>query len=488
MGSYTFRWPHHADEVFVTGTFDDWGKTVRLDRKGDVFEKEVPLPAAEEKLHYKFVVDGIWTTDHSVPEEDDGNHNINNVLYPDQIRKEDTTSSLQNGTAVMAGVAPDSTTAALAAEVPKESRRDILGDAALSSTAPGSTTAELAKHAPLEQRANVPGSFPATPRSEVEQFSVNPIPASSGTGNPIKLKPGEKVPDPSTFNNNTIHSTARTDQAGYEQDASHPLTGGQTYKDTSAFAVPPISNNMIPESSLPMGQASEGSSDPVTIQSAAPTSTTAALAGAVPLESHKKQTDGGSGAPVGDVPEMVRHSMSEAHADPEAAAVQEAVGEKKEMEHELQQKVPVDESRGTPAPTTGVTAAVTETAPQATISQPDSAQLSPRATTPTTRPDTTSEAGPTVTTGPETTKTSEVSGPGSGSAAATAGDTGASATKTAEPTHPQDTGVGATKARSSTPPKDTERKDSGSSSGTPSQKKRRNRASAFFHKLKEKLT
>ncbi|KAE8364396.1 hypothetical protein BDV27DRAFT_128440 [Aspergillus caelatus] len=487
MGSYTFRWPHDADEVFVTGTFDDWGKTVRLDRKGDIFEKEVPLPATEEKLHYKFVVDGIWTTDHSVPEEDDGNHNINNVLYPDQIRKEDT-SSLQNSTAVMAGVAPDSTTAALAAEIPKESRRDILGDAALSSTAPGSTTAELAKHAPLEQRANVPGSFPATPRSEVEQFSVNPIPASSGTGNPIKLKPGEKVPDPSTFNTNTIHSTARTDQAGYEQDASHPLTGGQSNKDTSAFAVPPISNNMIPESSLPMGQASEGSSDPVTIQSAAPTSTTAALAGAVPLESHKKQTVGGSGAPVGDVPEMVRHSMSEAHADPEAAAIQEAVGEKKEMEHELQQKVPVDESRGTPAPTTGVTAATTETAPQATISQPDSAQLSPRATTPTTRPDTTSEAGPTVTTGPETTKTSEVSGPGSGSAAATAGDTGASATKTAEPTHPQDTGVGATKARSSTPPKDTERKDSGSSSGTPSQKKKRNRASAFFHKLKEKLT
>lgn len=37
----------------MTGTFDDWGKTIRLDRKGDVFEKEVPLPATEEKLHYK---------------------------------------------------------------------------------------------------------------------------------------------------------------------------------------------------------------------------------------------------------------------------------------------------------------------------------------------------------------------------------------------------------------------------------------------------
>ncbi|KAE8375955.1 hypothetical protein BDV26DRAFT_294564 [Aspergillus bertholletiae] len=484
MGSYTFRWPHHAMEVYVTGTFDDWGKTVRLDRKGDIFEKEVPLPVTEEKLHFKFVVDGIWTTDHSVPEEDDGNHNINNVLYPHQIRKESTTSALQNGTAVMAGVTPDSTTSGLAAKVSKEPRRDILGDAAFSSTAPGSTTADLASYVPLEQRTNVPGTFPATPRSEVEQFSVNPIPASSGTGNPIKLKPGEKVPDPSTFNPNTVHSTSRVDKASYEQDASHPLTGGQS-NDTSAFAVPPVSGNMIPESSLPMGEASQGTSDPVTIQSAAPTSTTAALAGAVPLESRNRQAVGGSNEPVGDVPEVVRHSISEAHADPEAAAVKEAVGEKKEMEYELQQKVPLDESRGTPAPTTGVTAATSETAPRATLPEIDSAQISPRATTPT---NATSEVGPTVTTGPETTKTSEVSGPGNGSAVATAGDTGASATKTAEPTHPQGTSAGETNARSSTPPKDAARKDSGCSSATPSQKKKRNRASAFFHKLKEKLT
>ncbi|KAF5856474.1 hypothetical protein ETB97_007305 [Aspergillus alliaceus] len=487
MGSYTFRWPHNANEVFVTGTFDDWGKTVRLDRKGDVFEKDVPLPMTDEKLHYKFVVDGIWTTDHSVPEEDDGNHNINNVLYPTQIRKERTTSNLQNGSAVMAGVTPDSTTAALAGGVPKQSGKDILGDAAFSSTAPGSTTAELAKHVPLEQRANVPGTFPATPGSEADQFSVNPIPASSGAGNPIKLRPGEKVPDPSTFNPNTIHSTVRTDKAGYEQDASYPLTGGQS-KEANAFAVPPISGNMIPESSLPMGQASQGTADPFTIQSAAPTSTTAGLAGAVPLESQKRQTNIGSGAPVGDVPEVVRHSISEAHVDPEAAATKEAVGEKREMEHELQRKVPVDESAGTPAPTTGLTAATTETAPQVTRAEPDSAQLSPRATTPTKKPDTTSEAGPTVRTGPETTKAPEVSGPGSGSAAPTAGDTGTSATKTAdEPTGPQNTAAGATTEPTSAT-KDSTRKDSGSSNGTPSQKKKKSRASAFFSKLKEKLT
>jgi hypothetical protein len=37
--------------VFVTGTFDDWGKTVKLDRVGDIFVKEVSL--APEKTHYK---------------------------------------------------------------------------------------------------------------------------------------------------------------------------------------------------------------------------------------------------------------------------------------------------------------------------------------------------------------------------------------------------------------------------------------------------
>jgi hypothetical protein len=39
--------------VFVTGTFDDWGKTIRLDRKGDVFEKEVHLPVTGDKVHFK---------------------------------------------------------------------------------------------------------------------------------------------------------------------------------------------------------------------------------------------------------------------------------------------------------------------------------------------------------------------------------------------------------------------------------------------------
>lgn len=37
--------------MFVTGTFDDWGKTVRLDRVDDGFAKTVSLPI--EKVQYK---------------------------------------------------------------------------------------------------------------------------------------------------------------------------------------------------------------------------------------------------------------------------------------------------------------------------------------------------------------------------------------------------------------------------------------------------
>lgn len=43
--------PYNANEVFVTGTFDDWGKTVRLDRVDDGFAKTVSLPI--EKVQYK---------------------------------------------------------------------------------------------------------------------------------------------------------------------------------------------------------------------------------------------------------------------------------------------------------------------------------------------------------------------------------------------------------------------------------------------------
>jgi hypothetical protein len=53
MGSFTFKWEHPAEEVYVTGTFDNWTKSVRLEKEGDVFSKTVDLKEPEGKIYYK---------------------------------------------------------------------------------------------------------------------------------------------------------------------------------------------------------------------------------------------------------------------------------------------------------------------------------------------------------------------------------------------------------------------------------------------------
>jgi len=170
---------------------------------------------------------------------------------------------------------------------------------------------------------------------EQKLFSVTPIPATGGAGNPIHLAPGEPVPDPSTITSNTIPSTVRTDANSYEKPDSippqfDPVVTSEAKREANGgmFGLPPISENMIPESSLPIGSSGDIENDPgVTIQSAAPISSTAALAAQVPKE------------PRG-VPEIVTESQKEVNFEPEAAASSEAVQEKKEVEQELLKEVP----------------------------------------------------------------------------------------------------------------------------------------------------
>jgi Glycogen recognition site of AMP-activated protein kinase len=52
---------HPAEEVYVTGTFDNWSKSEKLVKTGDVFEKNVTLSSAAEKIYYK-VRGGITKT------------------------------------------------------------------------------------------------------------------------------------------------------------------------------------------------------------------------------------------------------------------------------------------------------------------------------------------------------------------------------------------------------------------------------------------
>ena len=329
-------------------------------------------------------MDGDWTVDHTAPQETDESNNVNNILLPENIVGPHSSSG-PAAAGIMSGVTPHSTTVGLAAKVPKES------DKGKQEVRPGSASSDL------------PGSFPESPFHDANEFAVDPIPATSGMGNPVDLKPGEKVPHPNTLTDNTIQSTVRDDPSlkkGPEDSeqtfgvAPIPATSGtgnpislqpgdkvphhSTFTDNTinsnvttdkesyekgggtGFAaankaggeagdipsMPPVLGTMIPESSLPMGE-NFGSSDPgIHIQSAGANSTTAGLAGQVPLE------------PRG-VPTVVSESQQEAGVGPEASGSKEAIKEKGAVEKELETKVPEEPptSEGTGGKDAGIAAA-----------------------------------------------------------------------------------------------------------------------------------
>ncbi|KAJ4509178.1 Cruciform DNA binding protein [Exophiala dermatitidis] len=373
MGSFVFRWPHpDASDVHVTGTFDDWGKSVKLNKVGDIWEKEVELPSADTKILYKFVVDDNWVIDSQAPQEDDGHGNINNVLYPDKIKRKTETAPEAVTTS---SAAPESTTAQLAGQVPLEPRREATE--VTSGTVDSPTNKDTTE-------SGLPGAFPETPqaqneKTESESFSVNPLPATSGAGNPIDLPAGEKVPPPSEITSNSIYSSVTTSQDDYEKagSSSLPFVGGIASMGAGLAGALGFGasekkeekkENLIPESSLPMGSEAGNTLDVgPTISSAGPTSTTAELAGKVPLEEKKPAT---VVEPESSVPEVVKESIEEAHVSPEAAASAEAVQEKAEVEQELLKKVPTADEAGEPAPAIAAATSATAPAPTSSTSKP----------------------------------------------------------------------------------------------------------------------
>ena len=121
-------------------------------------------------------------TDHTAPQENDASGNLNNVLTTERVKKHTPAT-----VGIMSGVTPTSTTADLAKGVPLEKH-----------TRSGSS--------------DLPGTFPETPAAvEQDEVSVNPLPAAAGAVNPIKLAPGEKIPDPSSFTSTTLTSGVHDD-------------------------------------------------------------------------------------------------------------------------------------------------------------------------------------------------------------------------------------------------------------------------------------
>lgn len=164
--------------------------------------------------------------------------------------------------------------------------------------------------------SDVPGGFPITPSTELDKpIGVNPLPAAAGAVNPFKLEPGEKVPDVGIESTN---DHVKLDKESY--DKSDALPG------VDVADLPPITSNLIPESSLPVTAAGD-----VNINTVGSGATTLGLAAQVPLEAKIPDAT--------KVPEVVKESQEKAHAEPEASAVPEEVADKAKVEEELKEKV-----------------------------------------------------------------------------------------------------------------------------------------------------
>jgi hypothetical protein len=151
-----------------------------------------------------------------------------------------------------------------------------------------------------------------------QTFGVAPIPATGGIGNPIQLAPGEKVPDSSTITSNTVQSTATTDQASYEKsDASAPVSqpSAPTLQDQVTPAAGVFGNlggpgPVIPESGMAMGDSTD-----ITKEDTGPM-TSSVGPGATTTELAGQQPIEPRGEPT-----VLKDSRDEASSDPTISSV-----------------------------------------------------------------------------------------------------------------------------------------------------------------------
>lgn len=415
-GFYTFKWDHPANEVYVTGTFDGWSRSTKLDKAGEIFVKKVELPV--ENILYKFVVDGNWVTDPNAPLETEESGVQNNVLFSTVIAETEKEKAMEAAT--INSVAPESTTAALAAEASKEP-----DTVAISSVAPESTTTSLAGGVPVEQltpsAGDLPGGFPETPAAEMtdptpvvageqeQVFFVKPLPASETAENPITLQPGEAVPQIGT---ESVHSHVKLDKESYEKGATnYPIetkeaadvpkvvresqdiasvapeasasadvaekkAAVESELKTEVIETPAIAecNTAAEQAAEIAGEAAEQATV-IASQVSEQAKNAAAIAApvlATAVASVANATDLAAGPvekPASPVPEVVKQSIAEAGAPAEATANGELVEAKQDVETELKQEVvpslPITE--GPKEETAAVVAAEPSPAPAALV-------------------------------------------------------------------------------------------------------------------------
>jgi len=77
--SVKFYWEEGGNEVFITGSFYDWNKRIKMYKnKNNIFEQELYLPRG--KYYFKFIVDNVWKWSSFYQQEKDNSGNINNYI------------------------------------------------------------------------------------------------------------------------------------------------------------------------------------------------------------------------------------------------------------------------------------------------------------------------------------------------------------------------------------------------------------------------
>lgn len=85
--SKKFVWPYGGNNVYLTGTFDNWQTSIAMtpvneaDSNNRVFEATVDNIDLSKDNAYKFVVDGQWCYDVKKDFVVDASGNVNNIIY-----------------------------------------------------------------------------------------------------------------------------------------------------------------------------------------------------------------------------------------------------------------------------------------------------------------------------------------------------------------------------------------------------------------------
>ncbi|OBZ71911.1 hypothetical protein A0H81_08264 [Grifola frondosa] len=164
----SFRWPHtDALTVIVTGSFDDWSCSTRLSKTPTGFEGTVKIPWGQ-KVTYKYVVDGRWTTTDDQPTELDPIGNLNNV-YTSPARPSPTTQPSPPAVLAPVAVTPatGSSTSAIAAAAP-----------APGATSQGAKTPAESAPSPAPESAPAPEPTPAEPEAAAEVSPAAVVPTA----------------------------------------------------------------------------------------------------------------------------------------------------------------------------------------------------------------------------------------------------------------------------------------------------------------------